>query len=607
MWDLRSAALGAAICGGVLVAVLTELLGPLKWLTLPGVAAAWAVVLTVAVFLGLRWRRGAWRRPYSRPVLRGLDLAMAAWIAVVVVLTALLAVFAAPITYDSMTYHLARVAHWAQNRSVDFYPTHILRQLYQPPWAEYAVLNLFILARGDRLANLVQWISMVVSLVGVSAIAGQLGAGRRGQLLSAFAGATIPMGILQAATTQNDYASALWLVCMVSALLALGRGSQLLAVLGAGASLGLALLTKGTSYVFAAPFVIVFALSGSTRTLSRKLGQGLIIGLCALALNAPHYARNVALFGAPLGPGGEGPYRYANEAFWPTILISNVLRNIALHLATPSPAANSRTEQAVEAMHAMIGIAPDDARSTWPATHFEITTPRAEEDLAPNGVHLLVMLAALAIAWRRRNNRRLVEYAGCLAAAFLLFCVVLRWQPWHSRLQLPLFVLAAPLIGVAFERLRPAVLAIVLAALAISSAYFLTRHPARPLTGRNSILRKTWAEQRARHAGAAYVEAARLVAASGCRDVGLAVGSNDREYFLWALLADQGWRGTLRPVAVGNASARLPSPWPNADDPCAIIREGTALAPALVLGTRHYREAWARDVVQVLTPALTPP
>jgi hypothetical protein len=55
-----------------------------------------------------------------------------------------------------MSYHLARVAHWGQNHTVAFYPTHIVRQLYQPPWAEYAMLHLYILAGGDRLANLVQ-------------------------------------------------------------------------------------------------------------------------------------------------------------------------------------------------------------------------------------------------------------------------------------------------------------------------------------------------------------------------------------------------------------------------------------------------------------------
>ena len=225
-----------------------------------------------------------------------------------------------------------------------------------------------------------------------------------------------------------------------------------------------------------------------------------------------------------------------------------------------------------------------------------------KEDFAPAGLHLLLIGGALATMWHRRANRRLLAYAGCLVAAFLLFCLVLRWQSWHSRLHLPLFALAAPLIGVVFERLKPVLLGIMLVVLAASSAYVLTRNPDRPLTGRRSVFRVPWGAQRARHAGLGYVGAAQFVASTGCRDVGLALSGNDREYYIWALLADQGWRGTLRPVAVGNASASLPHPGAGAVDPCAIVREGNPATPDLHLGTRQYRKAWARDLVQVLTP-----
>ena len=60
------------------------------------------------------------------------------------------------------------MAHWVQDRSVAFYPTHITHQLYYPPWAEYAMLQLLLLGWDERLANLVQWFSMVGSLVGGS-------------------------------------------------------------------------------------------------------------------------------------------------------------------------------------------------------------------------------------------------------------------------------------------------------------------------------------------------------------------------------------------------------------------------------------------------------
>ncbi len=608
--DCRDAILLAAIGGGLLVTALTELLSALDRLTFGSLFVAWGAIL-VAVGLLLA------RRPHIRAALSlrglpvgrpGLDLAMEAWIAILVALTGMLALFAVPTTVDSMTYHLARVAHWAQNHTVAFYPTQTMRQLYQSPWAEYAALHLFILAGGDRLANLVQWGSMVGSLVGVSLIARQLGAGVRGQILSAFLCTTIPMGILQSSTTQNDYVAALWLVCLVHALLSLESRSGPVPVLSAGASLGLALLTKGTSYVFAAPFCLVFLLVGRNRSVPRRLGQGLVIVLCALALNGPQYLRNLELFGSPLGPGGEGGYRYMNQEVSLPIFASNLLRNLGLHLGTPWPVANALVERTIEAAHSVIGISPDDPRSTWPTTRFEVIPPFAHEDLAGNGLHLLLVAVAMVAAWRSRFEGRLRSYVGCLVVAFLLFCFLLRWQPWHSRLHLPLFVFGAPVVGVAFERLNAKVVAIVLLMLTPVSVYFLTMNQAQPLTGSESVFQTTRAEQRVAAAGPAYVEAAGFVEFSGCLQVGMALRDNDPEYMLWALLADVRWRGRLEAVLVDNVSARLADGRHPPFRPCAIVRVATGPSGAgLSLGEQHYRAAWSQGGVEVLVPAPPPP
>ena len=55
---------------------------------------------------------------------------------------------------------------------------------------------------------------MVSSMIGVSLIAKQLGAKQGGQLLASAFCASLPMGILQASSTQNDYTVALWIVCL---------------------------------------------------------------------------------------------------------------------------------------------------------------------------------------------------------------------------------------------------------------------------------------------------------------------------------------------------------------------------------------------------------
>jgi hypothetical protein len=123
----------AVLTGAALLGV-TELLGLLHQLTPPSIATfwlLWAAWLALAVFriarlANQRPKRQLWDR-------KARDVAIVIVIASTVLLTGLTALFAAPNTYDSMTYHPARVAHWQQQASVGFYPTAYLPQLYQPP------------------------------------------------------------------------------------------------------------------------------------------------------------------------------------------------------------------------------------------------------------------------------------------------------------------------------------------------------------------------------------------------------------------------------------------------------------------------------------------
>ena len=45
--------------------------------------------------------------------------------------------WAYPNNWDSMTYHLTRVEHWMQRQTVIHYATNNVRQVSQPPLAEY--------------------------------------------------------------------------------------------------------------------------------------------------------------------------------------------------------------------------------------------------------------------------------------------------------------------------------------------------------------------------------------------------------------------------------------------------------------------------------------
>jgi hypothetical protein len=197
----RGLALSATIVNGLLLVVVTEGLGAFGRLQFGWVLALWALLGAIQLPFWQRSIRAlrAARAP-SAP-LTGIEIALIVPVVVIVLVTAVIALGSAPNTYDALTYHLSRVAHWKQNGSVAFFPSWNDLQLTFPPFAEYAILNLQILTGGDRLAALVQWLSFVGSLVGVSCIAAELGANRLGQLAAVLFAATLPVAILEASRT----------------------------------------------------------------------------------------------------------------------------------------------------------------------------------------------------------------------------------------------------------------------------------------------------------------------------------------------------------------------------------------------------------------------
>jgi hypothetical protein len=161
--DWLTAVMKAAIVWGLVVVASTEVLSPLRALSVAGLSAIWAASLVVAglgvwrrrALVAARLRSGLGERP------NWTHAAAAVPVVIITAATGLIGWVAPPNMYDSMAYHMARVAHWAADSTVADYPTNVLGQLYLPPWSEFAVLHLQLPSGADHLANLVQWFSMI--------------------------------------------------------------------------------------------------------------------------------------------------------------------------------------------------------------------------------------------------------------------------------------------------------------------------------------------------------------------------------------------------------------------------------------------------------------
>src|SRR5262245_29168670 len=145
----RECFLFIAILWGVSVTIITEILSAFSSITFGWLVVFWCVVLlgaTCFVITVTKRQRLIVLSPSSRlpfravPFLSGLVLITA--------LTSVTAFASPPNTYDSMTYHMSHVVHWIQDHNVSFYPTHIPRQNFQNPWAEFAIMHFQILSGG---------------------------------------------------------------------------------------------------------------------------------------------------------------------------------------------------------------------------------------------------------------------------------------------------------------------------------------------------------------------------------------------------------------------------------------------------------------------------
>ncbi len=614
--DLRAIFLGASLAWGIFLTLVTEILSAFNLISFEPFLLAWmmGVALAAGAWVWTRSRNGARRITLEWPFDRPDSFLIACTVSVLVVI-GIIAVQAPPNTVDSLTYHMSRVMHWIQDRNLGYYPTHVLRQLHQNPWSEFAILHGVLLNGGDdRLANLVQWYSMVGSIVGVSLIAKELGAGTRGQVIAGVVCVTIPMGILQGSSTQNDYTVSFWITCFAYFALRLQRQATWPAALAAGASLGLAVLTKATAYPYLAPFLLWIALALFIRQPKRATGLLAVVALVALALNLGYFERNYAFYGSPLGPGQEGAdnsFKYINDSFDLSSLSSNLVRNLSVHIGVPLRRVNVFLTDQIYALHVVLGISPNDPRTTWTGTRFVVPNPSLNEDWAGNLLHLVLIgiCASLVVVGKGLGVTKgaPILYLLAVAASFVLFCFLLKWQPWNSRLHLPLFVLLSAFVALVLSKLDFRFTFPVLVVLLVAALPWLFLNSTRPLLGSKSIFLTGRLEQYFANYPSLvlpYQNAVQAVPAQ-CRDIGLNPGAGNIEYLYWVLLRESRTAPfTITNTNVDNISRRQAGSEPlDGIAPCAIIEAGASPFPDLVqYRDKVYSRTFSSKAVSVYEP-----
>ncbi len=573
--DWREAFLYSAVIWAALAFAFTELLSLFSALTSLFLALCWGFVALVLLFILLRFSSGpALNMPArfwwtAKELSRGVK-ALLFWIALSLAVTGLIAVVAPPNNFDSMTYHMSRVAHWWADKTIAFYPTNIQRQLFANPLAEYMTLQFFVLSGGsDRLVNLVQWFSFGGCAIAVSLLARRLGENRFTQCAAAFVVVTTPMCILEATSTQNDLTCAFLTVTTIYFLYC---GRTVLT----GISLGLAILVKFPAGVFVLPFLLLLLLRKPLhpRGILRKAGKLFAIGGIAIALNTPHALRNIHTFRSPLGEKLQVQLLTSQtSAFRP--FVANVIRNLGSELGTPISLVNKIEDRGIRIVCRSLRLDLDDPRNTYYQQPFAVGRMTGDEDSSANPLPTALFIAATVffLASRRLRNSNVARFAALAWAGFLLIAWRISWEPWITRILIPFLVLSslpnAVLLNEICRRSRIFAVAI-FAVVAFLSLQPLLHNLHRPfLIYRPQSVQSVFTEPRADEyfkkrpeVRSCYKTTIQSIFATSCHVVGIKMGENQMEYPFWALANSSGPPTYFEHIDVNNQTKSAQAGFP---------------------------------------------
>ena len=384
----------------------------------------------------------------------------------ILILTAIvvlaLALFTTPNNWDSMTYHLSRIAYWTQNRSVEHYATNCLREIASPVLAEFVNLHVYIMCRGgDMLFNLLQAASYLTCTVLVGAVARKLGCNRLLQFISMLLYMSMPIAFAEALTTQVDNFATVWLLFYVYVLLGLVEQREGLKcnvptvcnVCMLGLCVAWGYLTKPSvcfGMVVFAVWLLVVCIVRKDKV--RNLFRLVLCALpCVVLPLIPELLRNFATFHSYASKSTGA--RQLIGTLSPTYVFVNFVKNLSFNM----PIALIKDSEVFFAKFAVkaaeiLNVELDAKSISEDGRGFGLHEPlNYGYDTAINPIVLWAFIFCIVwavICIRKTDWKK--PTSGYLISAFFsfcLFCAVLRWEPFVSRYMVSYLALLCPMIA----------------------------------------------------------------------------------------------------------------------------------------------------------------
>jgi len=418
-------------------------------------------------------------------------------------------VWCAPNNWDSLCFHLARVAYYLQQGSMRPFGADFWAQETHPRASPSLLTFLYVVTgRNENLMQLTGFLAYATAVVAVYGITRRCGRGREESLVAAGLAAILTEWLMQANSTQNDIPLTACVGSVVYFLLAYRETGARRYLAAAGFGGGVAFAVKST-LALAVPALAVVAgeallhrAARGTRTVRDAALLVYTFAMVAgLALFVAGYADNLARFGNLLGPrdvaadhtfaGRPVSYRLrwgtvnaarfgidflnidgAPDFIRPLVRVSEVVRLSAIRVCEGMGLAVT----SAEAARCTSDNAEKDVR------FLRNRPPRASEDSSfwgIAGIGLIVpIVAATAVAGAGGSH------LCCLAVAAVLFFVAQSfagpYDPWRGRHFSTMAIFAAPLAAAITRFHSPLLRLYALAIVALACLFALAAVTFRP-------------------------------------------------------------------------------------------------------------------------------
>lgn len=361
--------------------------------------------------------------------------------AIVILISFLGALFCDFRNGDSLSYHLVRIAEWARQHSVNFYYPLASIQLTAPVLAEYLALHSYILFRSDAFINLIQHFSYCISALCIFKTCRKLGIHESLCYMGTLLFLTMPIAFAESMTTQVDLLSTLLVLIFFYYILNLVQCQKIEFAAAHTENFVLAAFCFGLGYL---------AKPSACLPMSIVLLYFAIASLVKKQMNLPVYIRYILLCSAIFAILVSETF--IRNAYYGSIDTREVSSEIIIGTRSPKFVLLNFTknlcqllkfskEEMLEdfCLHLAnaFNIDINDPMISFYKDFFLLRSYLMDNANSPLVVFLGILLLPVFITLACRSEKTANSFSAVLFLAAFSIPLILRWQPWGTRLMLP--------------------------------------------------------------------------------------------------------------------------------------------------------------------------